>query len=256
LELVNTSVSDAGVDRLNALSGLVVVNLYGSHVTQSGIERLKAFGTLEKPTPPVVAILRALTDLTEFQFDSQPLSDVAQYWGERHNIQVVVDGRKVAPLPRDPEPKISADVARVLLRKALDDSLTPLGLEYAIRHEVLFISDQPLRPRMKIAEPERPLPAGNPLREALERPASFEFAGHELFTVLEFVRAEYGVEIKLDERGLHCDEDEESILCMPASLTVRGISLRSALELLFDQLQLRCEATEEALLISRQTEEE
>src|SRR6185437_12449168 len=152
LDLANTQASDQGIDRLNALSELAVVGLPGSRVTEAGLKQLKAFGTLEKPIPRVVEILKVLLDKTELEFDRQPLSDVCEYLEERDNIQVFLDRRTIAGLAKRDEPVITANARWIPLHDALTLMLEPLDLTYTIRHEVLFISKRPLRRRTRIAE--------------------------------------------------------------------------------------------------------
>ncbi|HXT58129.1 MAG TPA: hypothetical protein VN699_05810, partial [Pirellulales bacterium] len=234
LDLANTQASDQGIDRLNALSELAVVGLPGSRVTEAGLKQLKAFGTLEKPIPRVVEILKVLLDKTELEFDRQPLSDVCEYLEERHNIQVFLDRRTIAGLAKRDEPVITANARWIPLNDALILMLEPLDLTYTIRHEVLFISKRPLRGRTRIAESANGAASTPKLRETLERPAALEFVDQPLGDVLVFVRNAHDVEIRLDERALPLGVGADDILQRPATLNVREISLRSALELLFD----------------------
>lgn len=247
LDLAWTQVSDRGLEHFNNLRERMVESLHGSRVTEAGIEQIKVFGTLEKPTPGVVAILRALDDKTELEFDRQPLSNVCRYLAERHDIQIFVDGRTIASRGKHDEPVITSDVREILLHDALVSMLEPLGLTYTIRHEVLFISRRPLRRQSRIAEPATGAGSTQKLREALEQPAALEFLDQDLETVLEFVRRTYGVEIRLDEQALPPGADTDDFLQRPATVNVRAISLRSALELLFDQLKLRCTAAGDGL---------
>ena len=249
LDLAWTRVSDRGLEHFNNLRERMVESLHGSRATEAGLEQIKPFGTLEKPTPGVVAILRALFHKTELEFDRQPLSDVCEYLEERHEIQIFVDGRTIARLGRHDEPVITASARGILLHDALVSMLQPLGLTYTIRHEVLFISRRPLRRPLRIAEPANGAGSTQKLREALEQPAALEFVDQDLETVLEFVRRNYGVEIRLDEQALPPGAHADDFLQRPATVNVSAISLRSALELLFDQLDMRCVADGDTLAI-------
>jgi hypothetical protein len=249
LDLAWTHVSDRGLERFNNLRERMVESLHGSRVTAAGLEQINVFGTLEKPTPDVVAILRALDDKTELEFDRHTLSVVCRYLQERHDIQIFVDGRTIAGLGERDEPVITAHARGNLLHDALVSMLEPLGLTYTIRHEALFISKQPIRPRMRIAEPANGVGSTQKLRAALEQPAALEFLDQDLETVLEFVRRTYGVEFRLDEQALPPGDDTDDFLQRPATVNVRAISLRSALELLFDQLKLHCTAAGDVLVI-------
>ncbi|HXT60567.1 MAG TPA: hypothetical protein VN699_18135, partial [Pirellulales bacterium] len=192
---------------------------------------------------------KVLLDKTELEFDRQPLSDVCEYLEERHNIQVFLDRRTIAGLAKRDEPVITAHARGIPLHDALTLMLEPLDLTYTIRHEVLFISKRPLRRRTRIAESANGAVSTPKLREALERPAALEFVDQPLGDVLEFVRNAHDVEIRLDERALPPGVGADDVLQRAATLNVREISLRSALELLFDQLKLRCAADGDGLLI-------
>ena len=125
---------------------------------------------------------------------------------------------------RDPSPVFSAGYGMGLM--AINDS--PFEEENA----------KSLKKKSADARPNQaksPLPSRKPLQsgraaieKALEKPVDFQFDGIQLSDVVEYLRDRYEIEIQLDEKPL----GEASITReTPITSNLRGVSLRSALDL-------------------------
>ena len=85
------------------------------------------------------------------------------------------------------------------------------------------------------------------VREALDRPTQIEFAGTPLNDVVDYLKDLHGIEIQLDSPALkEAGVDEMT----PVTKELKGISLRSALKLMLDELQLKCVIHDGVLLIT------
>ncbi len=239
LNLAGTRVGDEGLDRLNNMPALIDVCLYGSRVTEKGLATLKAIGTLEGPAPRVWHILKALTDKTELAFARQPLLDVLEYLAERHDIGIVLDVQASASLPDCGATPITANAKGMRLVHALKSILEPLGLTYDIRHEVLFVTASPPRPRMRIEEPAD-ADASSELLAKLEQPATgLQFIDASLGLLLEVMESRYGIAMRVDETSFESEGDKserekDEFSEKLVAFRTQGISLRAALELMLD----------------------
>ena len=253
LNLNDTKVSDESLENLNGLPALVAVSLHGSLVTEAGLKRLKACGTLEKPTPQVQEVLLALTDRTELEFKNQPLSDVLEYFAERHNISIIL-GRRNWPSPSAPnEPKISADEKGFVLADALKAILEPLDMVYTVRYEALLVTMSPWRPKMRIQQSSE-LAASNGLLTKLDQPArALGFDRVPLGDLFLSIESQYGIQVLPDEAAFTAegdvDEFLETIATVVDVINARRISRRSMLELTFDANALDCRIEGNALLV-------
>ena len=104
---------------------------------------------------------------------------------------------------------------------------------------------QEVRPRPNAAEAK--------IFAALREPTSFDFVDQPLTDVVEFLSQHHKLPIQLDSRAL---SDEGVGSDTPVTDRFNGISLRSALRLMLDQLDLTCLIRNEVLLITTRTEAE
>ena len=96
-------------------------------------------------------------------------------------------------------------------------------------------------------ELSRRSPAEKKIEEALKSPTSIEFVETPLKDVVEYLKDVHKIEIQLDSAGLKDAGIDEST---PVTKNIKGISLRSALRLLLDELQLKYVIHNEVLLIT------
>ncbi len=96
--------------------------------------------------PPVGAIeakIRATLDqMTTLQFDELPLSEVFEYIGTKHDIEVVADEKAIDEAGTRLDATVRIDIKNVRLRSALGLILRRYDLAYVIRDEVLLITTQ------------------------------------------------------------------------------------------------------------------
>ena len=120
-----------------------------------------------------------------------------------------------------------------------------------------------------VSLPERPLPPPGPnsptllageetaaerkIRQALNQPTQIEFVETPLKDVIEYLKDLHHIEIQLDASALKEAGVDESTA---VTKNLKGISLRSALRLMLDELQLKWVIHNEVLLITSPTKAE
>ena len=96
-------------------------------------------------------------------------------------------------------------------------------------------------------ELSRRSPAEKKIEEALKQPTQIEFVETPLKDVVDYLKDLHHIEIQLDSAALKEAGVDEST---PVTKNLKGISLRSALKLLLDELQLKYVIHNEVLLIT------
>jgi hypothetical protein len=199
----------------------------------------------------VQKILAALDEPTELDFTQQPLSDVVEYLKAKHDVEIVFDRKLPAKRGIEPYASITFKIDDVTLRKALDAMLDPLGLAVGIRHEVLLITTKPLA-ASSLDLPE--IPAGQRLApklgESLAELTECNFNDHTLSDAVEYFKAKHKIEISLDVEALSKARVGSDTLL---SMNVKGITLKSALELMLEPLDLTSVADGDTLVIRPST---
>jgi hypothetical protein len=89
------------------------------------------------------AILKALNEPTEISFSETPLKTAMTFLSEKHNVQIVIDRRKLEDAGINPDDTLlTRSLKGVRLESALNLMLDQLGLSWTIRHEVLTITSR------------------------------------------------------------------------------------------------------------------
>ena len=96
-------------------------------------------------------------------------------------------------------------------------------------------------------ELSRRSPTEKKIEEALKQPTQIEFVETPLKDVVDYLKDLHHIEIQLDSAALKEAGVDEST---PVTKNLKGISLRSALKLLLDELQLKYVIHNEVLLIT------
>ena len=102
-------------------------------------------------------------------------------------------------------------------------------------------------------ELSRRSPAEKKIEDALKQPTQIEFVETPLKDVVDYLKDLHHIEIQLDTAALKDASVDEST---PVTKNLKGISLRSALKLLLDELQLKYVVHNEVLLITSPTKAE
>lgn len=106
-------------------------------------EQRKRHAVDVKPyTPAELKVLDALDEKTACDFIDEPLSNVLDYFKQRHGIELQLDNRALAAAGIDPLTTITCNAQGITLRSALGLLLHDLGLTYTLRYEVLLITSQ------------------------------------------------------------------------------------------------------------------
>ncbi len=129
---------------------------------------------------------------------------------------------------------------------ALDDVLEPVGLDYDLRYEVLYISAKPMFPRLRLPEHPEGVTLAPALDVALAAKTEVDFTSTPLAGVLAYLQGKHGIEFRIDERAF---QDAGRTGDVPVTLYLKGNSLRSTLELMFDELDMTCVLEGETLVV-------
>lgn len=266
LDLADTPITDAGLAYLKPLVSLQQLNLSGTQISdprllsikdlplltsldisRTPITALDVFRALPRNHPNVQKIEAALREKTELDFVQQPLSDVIDYLSQRHDIEVQLDGRSLTDAGVGSDTPITLSLKGVTLREALQKLLDPLKLTFAVRHEVLFIAAKPL--------PEKfgdfpVVPAGRrlspKLAEAFMQKTELDFVELPLVDVVRALSRMHQIPLELDAKSL---ADAGIGFDVPITRSIKGITLKSGLELLLADLDLICVADGEKVVI-------
>ena len=240
LDLTGTKIEDPRLEPLTFLPALTTVEVRNTAVTASDVYR-----ALPQTNRNVQKILAALNENTELEFVDQPLSDVVDYLKERHDIQIVLDTRSLVEAKKDSATPITINLRGETLKDALKMLFAKYDLAMAVRHEVLMIGAKPLTPE----PPSLPiLPEGTrispKLGTALGELTELEFVGQPYIDVVKYLKERHNVEIVLDVAAV-----TKAPVDTPITYNVRGISLKSALELMLGELDLTCYAEGDRLIV-------
>jgi Leucine-rich repeat (LRR) protein len=266
LDLGDTLITDAGLSYLKPLSALERLNLSGTRVSGSRLEPLKALpnltsvdvtGTeitavdliraLPQTHPNAQKIVAALDEKTELDFADQPFTDVIDYLRQRHDIEIQLDNRSLGDAGFATDTPITFKLKGITLRKTLQKLLGELDLAFAVRHEVLLIGAKPLPDEV----PDFPLvPPGErlspKLATAFMRKTELDFADQPLSDVIAFLAERHDIEIELDAKSLAAAGVGMDV---PITRSVKGITLKSALELILGGLDLICVAEGDKVVV-------
>ena len=266
LELFDTAISDAGLVHLKPLAQLQYLSLNGTKIEDPRLEPLSAlsmlanldvrntavtefdvFQALPHANRNVQKILAALNEKTELEFVDQPLSDVVDYLKERHDIQIELDFKSFVEAKKDSDLPITINYRDGKLNDALKLLFAKYDLAMAVRQEVLVIGAKPLTrepPSLPI------LPAGARISPKLGTASGelteLEFVDQPLIDVIEYLKERHNIEIVLDAKALL---DAGIGFDTPITRNIRGISLKSALELVLGELDLTCYAEGDRLIV-------
>ncbi|HJT32926.1 MAG TPA: hypothetical protein VJ783_12870 [Pirellulales bacterium] len=242
LDLSETRISADGLAKLHALPRLERIETDGTRVTPLDLLRI-----LPRTTKSVRAILQALDERTEIDVRDLPLRDVFDYLSDKHGISIQFDRRSADKAGVNLGTSVTFSVAGVTLREALEAILKPLGLAMDVRHEVLLIGADPL-PAIVV---DLPLAAEGDtlapkLAEVLGERTDVDFTDQPLSEVMAYLREKHDVVIRLDLQSLELVGVGTDT---PVTRMVKGITLKSALELILNDLDLTCVPNGEEILI-------
>lgn len=94
---------------------------------------------LHRSVPAEVRIARELASNTVAEFDSTPLKDCVEFFGDLHNIQIILDESALEMKRIRLNAPVCLKVKNVTLLEALDRMNAPLGLDFIVADEVLQI---------------------------------------------------------------------------------------------------------------------
>lgn len=265
LSLADTPITDAGLTHLQNLVSLRHLNVSGTQISDPRLQAVKdvpltsldvsrtqitsldVFRAMPRRQNSVRLLFAALDEKTELDFKAQPLSDVLDYLRQRHNIEIQLDHRSLVDAGVAADTPITLSVKGATLREALEKLLDPLKLTFDVRHEVLFIAAKPLG---KVEYDFPVVPAGQrlspKLAETFMQQTEIDVAEAPLAEMVRLLAGKHQVTIELDPTSLTAAGIGSDV---PITRTLKGITLKSALELMFAELELICVAEGEKVVI-------
>ncbi|HWB08715.1 MAG TPA: hypothetical protein VG826_05810 [Pirellulales bacterium] len=94
------------------------------------------------PTPRQWKIFAALDEATELDMADQPLSDVIEYWKQKHEIEIQLDGKALADAGIGSDTPVTLKTEGIRLRSALRMVLGNLDLTYSVGDGYLLITSK------------------------------------------------------------------------------------------------------------------
>ncbi len=87
-----------------------------------------------------LAILNALVEKSEANFEDTPFQQVVEFWQKRYKIPIALDRKALNELGITPETPVTLHLKEVSFRAILEQVLEQLDLTWTIRHESLWIT--------------------------------------------------------------------------------------------------------------------
>jgi antitoxin component YwqK of YwqJK toxin-antitoxin module len=193
----------------------------------------------------ICKMAEALDQETVLDFMQTPLRDVTSYLSDSHEIPVVIDRRALDTAGVKRDAPVTITVWGISLRAGLQLALKPLGLAVVYRHGVLLITTlegrKTWRDRTGVTE-LKPEP-GSAIADALAQQTVLGFVDTPVQEIVRYLNDSHGIKIRLDGAV------PAAVATKGVSIDVKGITLRSALGLLLDPLDLRCDLRDDALVV-------
>ena len=185
--------------------------------------------------------------IVSFTFNEQPVMEALDFVMTLGNVNIIPDRAKFT----DAGQTITLEVNNIPLGAALGRLCEQLGMQYAIVHGVVFISDaRGVREKLYPPPPTPPMVAKDQL-PAEDRPVfdqldqtivSFTFNEQPVADAIDFFATLGKVNIVLDRGKLEKDQT--------VTLKLNNVKLATALELLAEQLDLRYTIRERVVFVS------
>ncbi len=191
-------------------------------------------------------ILSALDEQTVLEFKLTPLKEAFGYIAELHNIPIAFDIKSMKTVGITKDSAITRAVSGMSLRSALHLILEPLNLDFTIRDEVLVITSAS-GAEARLTAPGHSRSVANEINRKLDKKSGFDFLETPLSDACDFISEEHNISIiidgnALDEIGVATDE--------PITMSLDDVSLRSALHLILEPLDLAYTIHDEVLMIT------
>lgn len=244
LNLCDTQIDDSDIDALNEICSLASVALIGTRVTELGLMRLQVAGSLASE-PVDARTMARLAEPTELDFQRQPFTDVLDYLKQRHDVEIQVD-RRLQQEKSFLKLRVTGNCFGLPLLQALQELLAPQRWVLVYRHGVLQVMPRPVSaalcvPMLKVGEVLSPR-----LESVLSQKTELDFADHPFAEVVDWLVYRHKIDIHLDEDAFRNARPPDDT---PITRSIKGITLRSALGLLLEPLDLVCVAEGDTLVI-------
>ena len=207
--------------------------------------RLVRFGDLpvhdflaEMQIDPDNRLASELQKETDFEYQEVVLQDAVDDMSFRHDLTLMINGRALNDADFDWRTPVTASYRGIPLFAAMCGLLAPLELTCVYQYEALWITPEDdtslRRPRLILDN------ASAQLRDKLAKRTQVEFLDQSLDSAFADLAAEHNIGI---ESELPADDARR------ISFSIRGVSLASALGMIFYEQDLWCEAHGDVLTV-------
>ncbi|HET6880030.1 MAG TPA: DUF4974 domain-containing protein [Pirellulales bacterium] len=205
-----------------------------------------AHGQDAPPRPRKVA--DALSQPIDLSAVERPLAEVIVALERRLQVPIFFDNDLVPGSAAYGQPTVTCDFEGVPFGKALRDILMSVDLDYVTRDSGLLIVTRE-KARLFQRWPSGSIRSANEARitAALEQSTDLDFVEQPLSDVANFLEQRHGIKIQLDAKALQTVSVGSDT---PVSLSVKDISLESALDLILSSLELTWVVRDEVLWIT------
>jgi hypothetical protein len=202
-------------------------------------------------TPPILAhspetdspaerrIREAVGEIAMLEFIRTPLSEVAEYLEDAHNIPILLNEKKIHEAGRFLDTRITFALEGASLRAALQFMLYGRGLAPVVRREVMLFTalEDAAGWRDQTGLPEILAGTNAELVQSLQAIANCRFKEMPLREVLNYFRYRESIPIRFEEGAF---ANRAGLLEEPVTLHLRGVSRAAVLGFVLDDHALTC----------------
>jgi len=228
----------------------------GRQVENTGAPRLPVVpAEIARKEPAAQKIIQQLENMGVTPESSMPFEDLCEYCRDQYGINILIDQRALQKAGFDPTQPLPGEPLEITGLLSFESTMRmlvdPLGLAMTYRYESLLFTSledaQDWQDRTGVSQIfENPQ---SELASVLREDTRFEFFECPLEQIFAFVQALHEIPIRFDESAFADDESLEKYGMLPVTSNLKGISLASALQCLFDGLGLTCVDEDGTLLV-------
>jgi type II secretory pathway component GspD/PulD (secretin) len=198
--------------------------------------------------PAATNVADVLSQPIDLSAVERPLVQVIVALERRLQIPIFFDNDIVPGSAAFGQPTVTCDFQQVPFGQALHEILTSVSLDYVVRDNGLLIVTRE-KARLLQRWPSGSVKSANEARltAALEHATELDFNEQPLSDVAEYLKQSHQIDVQLDRKALQAAGAGSDT---PITLTVKGITLESALDLLLSDLGLTWVIHDEVLLIT------
>jgi len=228
----------------------------GRQVENAGAPRLPVVAPeIARKEPAAQKIAEQLEDAGVTLESPEPFEDLCVWYQDVYGINILIDERALQKAGIDPTQLLPGEPLEITGLLSLESTMRllfdPLGLATTYRYESLLFTSledaQNWQDRTGVSQILEN--TQSKLARVLREDTRMEFVETPFEQILAFVQEIHEISIRFDESAFADDESMEKYAEVPVTLILKGITLASALQCLFDGLGLACTGEDGTLLV-------